>query len=188
MKKIMIPFLFVLCFGCQNETDEYVINHTETKITETYKEFTIEVYLENEKDLYKASVSLNDLLLAEEIAYNITNVEEIKNVLLFMPTDAESWAKFNATGGYIFDDCGWDCIIAVHVEDTELTNFIIAINPKYWQNMSRKDLIKIFIHELVHEISRRIEGNVDQDHKNKKYWGKDGLVEQIYDKVILLMS
>lgn len=180
MKKIMIPFLFVLCFACQNETDEYILDHTETIIKETYKEFTIDVYLENEKDLYKTSVSLNDLLLAEEIAYNITNVEEIKNTLLYLPADYDGWAKFNATGGYIFDDCGWKCVIAAHVSDTEIADFIIAINPEFWQSMTHNELIEIFLHELTHEISRRIDGNENTEHTKIKYWGNDGLLQAMF--------
>jgi len=184
LQKVYILFVLLLCLGCQNETDEYVLSHTETIIKETYKDYIINIHLEKEKDLYLTSITPNNLLLAEEVAYNITKIEEIKNTLIYIPTNYIGWAKFNATGGYIFDDCGWKCILAVHVSDTEMANFIVAINPEFWQSMTHYELIKIFLHELTHEISRRIDNNEDIEHTKIKYWDKEGLLEAMLQSYI----
>lgn len=169
MKKIMIPFLFVLCFGCEEiyEFDKVVLDNLEEVITIESDCFQLDIYLEKKEDINISTLTTDELIRAIEFVYKETNNKSLQHIALWIPYNESTWIKIRP-----------DSKAATHTVDTDLAYHLIGINPDRWQYESKNILLDDWIHELTHAAF------IDPNHERNELWSDGGFVDQIKNDVM----
>jgi len=181
MKKgILINALILigLASGCGEPFDSTIMNHLDGIRSVEDKDFTVEFYLEENDDLNASSVEPEEFLEITKAYYELTGVDELKYVMLYVPHNNSTWHELMQGDEERFGDYG------AHTTETQLGDYLLLINPTYWRDLPREDIIQIFVHELTHQVCKQLEGTTDRDHKLEQYWGPNGLMWRIIELFI----
>ena len=186
LQKVYVLFVFCwLCIGCQSAGDAYIMEHTSEIIEKTKDNFTIELMLENPKGINNTKITIETFIVITKIMYETVSPpqETLKHVIIFVPKSNKSWVSFRNN---YKSTAAPEKVNASHTNDTALGDFLIIFNPTYWKEKSAIKISNTYIHELTHHISDALTGESDNDHSNINFWGKDGLVNTIFEKCYFL--
>lgn len=174
-----IIIIILSLYGCSYPFDDIVKNNTKVILVFEQNNFEIKIWLQDQSDIEISSISPDNLINATKLVYNMTGIESLKSIMIYLPHDQSIWeGLFDSSNGLT----AWGFYQSV----TKLDDFFIAFAPDKWSSGSQEELIYVYLHELTHHVIERFEGNSDNEHQRPEYWGKDGLFECIFNKWITL--
>lgn len=176
LQKVYILFATMVFFsGCLDEKEVYIQDHTNASKTFVKNEYKINIKVEDKKDLDNASI-LDLFWIQKQIHQTIIPDDKgIKKVNIFIASTENSfeYVCYRAKDKKLFG-----CIDVFEMVDGIIN---IYYNPNRWRS-TKENTIETFIHELIHYVSYKLDGNGDGGHSNPDYWGKNGLLKQIYNE------
>lgn len=161
----------VVVTGCQpSALQEYVSDHGE--YSGVFGDDQITILAENESDLDSDVIS--DLVWVQTHMSNTILPDDngLKHITVFLPDTEESFTEAR------------NCLAGmkpgvISMAFTTPARKIVVFNPTTWRDLSRDDVVETYIHELMHYVAYKLDGDMDASHLKSAYWGKNGLVSII---------
>lgn len=169
MKHLCKCILLIWACGCQSELQAYIEEHTELEVTYG-DEYQITLKLETDADdsfigdFIWVQKQINDTVIPDDSG--------LSSFQVFIPSSEDSYvsARRCLSGGS-------ERITMAFIAPGSKT---IVLNPKMIEEKPYNYVVETYIHELMHYVALKLDGDIDANHSNLEYWGDNGLVDQIF--------
>lgn len=165
----MIAFLGT---GCQSDLQSYIDAHTAVEQSYGTDEQII-LAIEDSVDIDESAI-LEMLWAQRRVAEIIPDDDGLKHVTVFLPATEDSYIAVRKCIIRAGDNPG--------VAFSAPRSRTVVFRPRTWHERPLEYVVETYIHELMHYVALKIDGDMDAGHKRPEYWGKGGLVAIILEE------